>query len=51
METGDGLDRGALAGAVRSEERDDLSPGDGERHAFQCVDLAVVDVQITKLQH
>src|ERR1051326_2044438 len=44
-DAGDGAEERGLAGAVRADERYDLTGVDVQRHALQGVDRAVVDVE------
>ena len=46
----DRLQRGGLARAVAADEGDDLALVDGERDAFQRLDLAVADVDVARAQ-
>ena len=48
--SGHGAQRRRLAGAVGSEERDDLALVDGEGDSVQCLHLPVARVDIAKLQ-
>src|SRR5262249_9687215 len=45
-ETHDGLERGALAYAIATEQADDLARADMERYAVQDVALAVIGVHV-----
>ncbi len=48
--SGDGAERGRLAGSVGAEERDDLAVGDRQRHAVQRDDLSVPCRDVGKLE-
>ena len=51
MQPGDRLQRRALAGAVRADQRDDLALLDLNRDALQGVDVPVVGVDVVDLEH
>ena len=50
-EAGDAIQQRALAGAVRTEQRDDLAGADGERHARQHGHVAVTGLEPPDLKH
>ena len=49
QQTGDRIQDGALTGAVRTDQRDDLTLVDLEGNALDGVDAAVVNVKIVHL--
>ena len=46
----DRAQRGALARAVRADQRDDLALLDGDRDAFERVDIAIVGMNVIQFQ-
>ncbi len=51
LQAGDGAQRGGFAGAVGTDQRDDLAAVDGQRNAVQRLHGAVVDFQVLYLKH
>ena len=50
-QTGNGVQHGGFARAVRADERHDLAGVDVEGHALHGVDAAVENIQVCDLQH
>ena len=51
QQTGDGVQRGGLTGAVRTDERNDLALVYLEGNVTQRVDKAVIHVDVLYFQH